>query len=92
MLVPPVHLTLGILFPLLRRWWGVGNFCYEESRGCFRNAIDENTEKRDLEEDKEANSKAEEDTLAVTEPRLLLLLGEFDARKVGFKLRRALVK
>ena len=86
MLVAPVSLCFGKVGPLLglRRW--VCDLCDEEGSRSFSNAVDKNTEERDLEENEEANSKAEKDTLAVVEPDLLLLRSEADARKIGLEL------
>ena len=87
MLVAPVSLGLCKVGPLFRLRWWVGDLCDEERSRRFSDAINENTEQRNLEEDKEANSEPEENTFAVVEPDLLLLRSVANAREVGLELR-----
>jgi hypothetical protein len=86
MLVAPVCLRLGKVFPLLRLRWWVCDLCDQEGSRGFSNAVDKNTEERNLKEDEEANAKAEEDALAIVEPDLLLLRGESNTREVRLEL------
>lgn len=86
MLVVPMRVSLCIILPLRRLWRRFCDLCDQESSRCLSNAIDEYAEQGDLEEDKEADTKAEENSLTVVEPNLLLLRGESDAREVGFEL------
>jgi hypothetical protein len=58
-LIPPLDLCSHKLF-FLNRWRGrVCNLRNEVRRGGFCDAIDQNAYQRNLDEDKEANSKAE---------------------------------
>jgi hypothetical protein len=90
MLIAPVSLCFSKVGPLLglRRW--VCDLSDQEGSRSFSNAIDENTEERDLEENKETNSEAEQNAFAIVEPGLLLLRGKPDTGKVGLELRYVL--
>jgi hypothetical protein len=86
MLIVPVSLRFGKVGPLFRLRWWIGNLCDEEGRRGFSNAVDEHPEQRNLEEYKEADSKSEENTLAIMEPNLFLLRSVADSRKVRLEL------
>lgn len=86
MLVVPVGLGLGKVGPLLGWRRRVGDLCDEEGSGSFGDAVDEDSEQRDLEEDEKADSEAEENALAVVEPGLFLLWAVADTGEVGLEL------
>lgn len=86
MLIAPVSLSLGKVGPLFRLRWWVCDLGDQEGSRSFSNAIDENTEERNLKENEETNSEAKKNAFAIVEPGLLLLRGEADAGKVGLEL------
>ena len=79
MLIPPPDLTLGELLGVCGTGRWVGDLRYQIRRGRFGDAVDQDTEQRDLEEDVEADAEAEEEAFAVVEPEALLRGREADA-------------
>src|ERR1700753_4313477 len=72
MLVFPVELRSCKSLRSRRRWWWIGNFSDKISCGCFRDAIYENAEKRNLEEESKGHGKPKQDSFTIFEPPLLL--------------------
>lgn len=87
MLIRPPGLALGKPICRTRLGWGIGDLGDEIGSRGFCNAVDENAEKRNLEEDVEAHAEAEKETFTVAEPAAFLLFGEADTREVGFQLK-----
>ena len=92
MLVVPSHILLFEVLGLLRRWWRVGDLSDKICGRCFRDAIDEDTKERHLEEEEERNCEAVKHTGAVVEPELLLLRSVADTREVRVELYEKLVR
>lgn len=74
MLVLPSHLALRKAIKLGGGRRRIGDFGYQVRSGGFSNAVYQYPEKWYLQEDKEANTEAEEYTFPVTEPSASLLL------------------
>ena len=85
-LVRPSNLALRKLLAPSRRWWGICDFGNEKGSRSFGNTIDEHPEKRDLEKYVESQPKSKENTLAITEPKALLVLRKPYSREVRFEL------
>lgn len=81
-LVCPCLLTIRKLLHLCRRWWGVGDLGDEVRSRSLGNSVNQDSNKRDLNQGVEAQSKPEEDALAAPEPVALLLLCEVDPGEV----------
>lgn len=61
-LVIPSHILLLELLHLLRRRRWVGNLGDEVRSRCFSNAVDEDTQKRNLQENEECDGEAIQNT------------------------------
>lgn len=86
-LVFPVSLSLCVVFPFIGTRWRVCDFGDQEGGRGLCNAVDENTEQRNLQENEEAYAEAEQNTLAISEPRLLLRWRVSDSLEIGIQLR-----
>jgi len=84
--VLPSYLALRKAIELSRWRRRIGDFSYQVGSGGFGDAIDQYSEKRYLQEDKEANTEAEEYTFPITEPSASLLLGIVYTREVRLEL------
>lgn len=90
MLVVPSDVLLLEILRFLRWWWRVGDLGDEVGSGCFSDAVDEHTQKRDFEEEEKGDCEAVEHARTVVEPEFLLLRGVADAGEVGIKLELTL--
>lgn len=72
MLVLPMDVLLLELFNSLWLWRWLGDFGDKVRCGSFGDAINEHTEKRNLEERDKGECKAEEHTFSIAKPLLLL--------------------
>ena len=86
LLIRPLDLAFRKLLAVRGRWWRICDLGDQIRCRCFRNAVDQDTQKRDLEEDVEADTESEQYTLAVMKPVLFLLFRKTDSREVGFEL------
>jgi len=88
MLVLPMSLTLGVLLPVGRRGWWVGDFRDKECCRGLGDSVDEHAQQRDLEKHKEADAETKQDSFAVSEPGTLLLWCVMDALEIRIQLDR----
>ena len=86
MLVPPLDLAFGELLAIRWSRWRVRNLRDQVCCRCLRDAVDQNTQKRDLQENVEADAEAKEKAFTIVKPGSLLGRSEADAREVGFQL------
>jgi hypothetical protein len=87
MLVLPTKRFLLELFGLVGWEWWLRDLGNEVSGGGFCKPVDQNANKRDLDEDIESQAESKQYTSTVFEPQLLLFFVVLDARKVGLELR-----
>ena len=90
MLVCPPHLACRKIFAICRRRWRIRDLSNEIRCRCFCNTVYQDAQKWDLEEDVEAHTEAEENTLSVMKPQTLLFFVEPDSREVWLKLQTGL--
>lgn len=86
MLILPLHVPLFELFSFRRMRRRLGNLGDEIRGRGFCNTVDEDSEERDFEKDKEGDCEAVEDTLTIAEPLALLVGGVANAGEVWFEL------
>lgn len=70
------------------RWWWISDFSDKISRGCFRNAVYENAQKRNLEEESEGHGKPKQDAFSIFEPPFLLLRIKVYTIEIRHKLKK----
>lgn len=85
--LPAKRLFLELL-SLVRWQRRLGNFGDQVRRRRFSQAIDQDTEKWDLDESVEAKAKAKQDASAILKPQLLLIFVVANARKIWLKLSK----
>lgn len=88
MLVPPLDLAFGELLAIRWRRRRIRNLSDQVCCRCLRNAVDQNTQKRNLQENVKADAEAEEKAFTVVEPGFLLGWSEAHAGEIGFQLEK----
>ena len=86
LLVLPHDLAFRKLLAVRWRWRWVCNLGDQVRCRCFCNAIDQDTQERNLEKDVEPNTEPKKYALTIMEPMLFLFFSEAYAREVRFKL------
>lgn len=90
MLILPLHLTFHEPLRVHRRRWRIRYFSDKVSCRSLCNAINKDTQQRDLQESVKSDPKAKENTLPVPEPLSFLLFGEPDSEEIWLQLDEAL--
>ena len=86
MFVLPSNILLLELLRFCWRWSWLGYLRDQVCCRSFCDAVDEDTEKWNLQKDEEGECEAVENTLAIVEPLAFLLGGVSDAGEVGLEL------